>query len=198
MSRRIGDCPEYETVPRSLHRYSHRHIALSRGFSLVEIMLVIAITAALAASAAPSLAALARESRLTTSANDLLGTLYFARSEAVKRSRRVSICTTISLSECAKSIGWQHGWLVFEDLDDDGERDVIEPILLLSESRDPSLVIAGSTPVRDYISYVPTGETRAFTGALQMGVLTLCDQGAARQVIISATGRPRISGKLAC
>lgn len=199
---RALNCPKYGTICRSLHSHSHSHshlrAASSRGLSLVETLLVIAITAILAASAAPSLAALARESRLVTSANDLLGTLYFARSEALKRNRRVSICTTISRSECASSIGWQHGWIVFEDLDEDGDRDEIEQILLLSEPRGGSIVIGGSSPIRDYISYVSTGQTRAFTGALQMGVLTLCDQGAGRQVIISATGRPRIAGKLAC
>jgi Tfp pilus assembly protein FimT len=58
--------------------------------------------------------------------------------------------------------------------------------------------MSGSTSVRDYVSYVPTGETRTRSGALQMGVVTACEGGAAKRVVIAATGRPRVVRQATC
>jgi len=173
-------------------------LRLPRGFSLIEVVVVIAVAAILAGIALPSFAALMRETKLTASTNDLLGTLYFARSEAVKRNRRVTICTSSTHSDCARDIGWDRGWLVFEDADGDGQRDVAEQILGSGARRDSDLTMWGDDSVRDYISYVPTGETRKSTGALQMGAVTACDEGIAKRVVIAATGRPRIVSRATC
>lgn len=170
----------------------------SRGFSLVETLMVIVVAAILAGIAVPSFAALMRETRLTSVTNDLLSALYFARSEAVKRNRRVTLCTSIIQGECAENIGWQYGWMVFEDRDGDGHRSGAEQILVVSARQERAMTISGNASVRDYISYVPTGETRSRSGALQMGVLTACDGGSAKRLVIAATGRPKIIRHAIC
>ena len=169
-----------------------------RGFSLTETVVVMAIAAILAGIAVPSFAALMRETRLTAVTNDLLSTLYFARSEALKRSRRVTVCTSATHTDCAENIGWQHGWIVFEDRDGDGQHGAAEPILAVLARQTSGLTMSGNASLRDYISYVPTGETRSRGGALQMGTVTVCDEGSARRIVIAATGRPRIVNRATC
>lgn len=169
-----------------------------RGFSLAETLIVLAVAAILAGIAVPSFAALMRETRLTTVTNDLLSTLYFARSEAVKRNRRVTVCTSVTQDGCAENIGWQSGWIVFEDRDGDGQRSSTEQILVVAPRQELALTISGNLPVRDYVSYVPTGETRSRSGALQMGVVTACDSGTAKRIVIAATGRPRVVRQATC
>lgn len=170
----------------------------SRGFSLTETLVVMVVVAILAGIAAPSFGALMRETRLTTVTNDLVSTLHFARSEAIKRNQRVTVCTGLKQDECAENIGWQFGWIVFEDRDGNGRRSTSEQILVVALRQGLGLTMSGNTPVRDYISYVPTGETRTRSGALQMGAITACDGGSSKRVVIAATGRSRIVREATC
>ncbi len=170
----------------------------SSGFSLTETLVVMAVAAMLAGIAVPSFAGWMRETRLTSMTNELLSTLHFARSEAIKRNRRVTLCSSVTQDRCAENIGWQFGWIVFEDRDGDGRRTNSEQILSVAARQGPASRMSGSTSVRDYVSYVPTGETRTRSGALQMGVVTACEGGAAKRVVIAATGRPRVVRQATC
>lgn len=168
------------------------------GFSLTETLVVMAVAAILAGVAVPSFGAWMRETRLTTMTSDLLSTLHFARSEAIKRNRRVTLCTSVTQDGCAENIGWQFGWIVFEDRNGDGRRSDAEQILRVAAQQGATTRMSGGTSVRDYVSYVPTGETRTRAGALQMGAITACEGGWARRVVIAATGRPRIMREATC
>lgn len=170
----------------------------ARGFSLVEALVVMAVMVILAGIAVPSFAALMRETRLTAATNDLLGALLFARSESIKRKRRVTLCSSATQDECSGNPGWHRGWIVFEDGDGDGWRGGDESVLLMAPRQADSLRMVGNAGVRDYISYVPTGETRLRSGALQMGTVTLCEDGAAKRIVIAATGRPRVVRQAGC
>jgi type IV fimbrial biogenesis protein FimT len=62
-----------------------------RGFTLIELMVVVAITAILLAAAAPSFTSFFDKQRVKNAASQLYGDLQFARSEAVQRNRKVKI-----------------------------------------------------------------------------------------------------------
>lgn len=83
----------------------------SRAFTLIELMITLAILATLLAIAAPSFRDLIQSNRTQTIANDLTTALQFARSEAVKRGVRVDICRR-NLNVCADAADWGNGWLV--------------------------------------------------------------------------------------
>src|SRR5690606_966949 len=64
----------------------------SRGFTLMEMMLVIAVAALILGFGVPNLRSFILNARMTASANDILMAVHTARSEAIKRQRRTVVC----------------------------------------------------------------------------------------------------------
>lgn len=104
-----------------------------RGFTLIEVMVVVSILAILIALAAPSFTPMIERWRVRQSVEQLQSTLYYARSEAIKRGGQVTIqklpnntngCTTASNVQ-----DWDCGWFICEDTDDNGVCAATEPIL---------------------------------------------------------------------
>lgn len=165
-----------------------------RGFSLVEVLVATAIAALLAAVAVPAFDSLIGASRLTAATNDLLFSMHLARSEAIKRSSRVALCKTADGVACSARGGWEQGWIVFHDANQNGERDAGEAVIQRIQPAGGGLRLTGNSPVARHVSYVATGSTRTTGGGFQAGTLTVCSAGAgeARQIVLSAVGRPRV------
>ena len=86
------------------------------GFTLIEVMVVVAIMAILLAVAVPSFVALIARNRVATEINALATDLQYARSIAIKAGQSVTICASFNLSTCDTSKGiWSGGWIVFSD-----------------------------------------------------------------------------------
>lgn len=102
----------------------------SHGFTLLEVMVVVAIMGVLAALAAPSFNPLIERWRVRQVAEQLQSTLHFARSEAIKRGGRVVIeKLPNNTNGCTTATGvndWDCGWIVCEDTDVNGKCDVGE------------------------------------------------------------------------
>ncbi|HVE50172.1 MAG TPA: GspH/FimT family protein [Casimicrobiaceae bacterium] len=80
----------------------------SRGFTLVEMAVVMVVVALLAAVATPSLVEVLVNQRLRAAGSDLVSSLYLARSEAIKRNANVTV-------QPATGAGWVEGWVVLAD-----------------------------------------------------------------------------------
>lgn len=100
-----GQRPDFRP-PRKLCR-----IFSVAGFTLIEMMVVVAIVAILAAMTAPSFNRFVVSSRVISATNDLVAALHLARSEAVTRNASVSLCPG-SGDACANSDDWSGGWQV--------------------------------------------------------------------------------------
>jgi type IV fimbrial biogenesis protein FimT len=86
-----------------------------RGFTLVELVVTLAVAAILLALATPSFAELLRRNRLAAANNELVTALNVARAEALRRGRPVAVCSSSDQHSCAGSTDWTTGWVVFED-----------------------------------------------------------------------------------
>lgn len=165
-----------------------------RGFTLVELLVVLAVGSILLAIAVPGYAYLLSAGRLTTLTNDLVAALHLARSEAIKRGTRVTLCKTSSAAaaspSCDTTTSWQQGWLVFVD---GGTKGVVDPGDELLWVRGPAASQASITTSNygNFVSYLSNGVSQGSNG-LANGTLRICVAGNRRDIIINTTGRPRL------
>src|SRR5215472_6004423 len=82
-----------------------------RGFTLVEMLVAIAVLAVLLALAAPSFTNASLPSKLRSVANSLVGAAQLARSEAIKRDAVVTLCVSADGATCGAG-NWSQGWIV--------------------------------------------------------------------------------------
>lgn len=84
-----------------------------KGFTLIELMVTIAVLAIVISMAAPSFAGMLQDHRISTLSAELQGALQLARSESVKRKERVEVCrSNTGATACANGGSWEGGWLI--------------------------------------------------------------------------------------
>ena len=166
----------------------------SKGFTLIEALVAMALLGILLAIAAPAMTELRGRYQLQGQAQGLLDSMVMARAEALRRQQRVSLCAQAVMGQCDNQGRWQQGWLVFVDSNSNGLR---EPQELLLEARAavPSPMRVGVTnTVKTYLSFSSEGRTATTQGAFMAGTWRFClptvNQG--WQVVVNALGRPRV------
>lgn len=178
------------------------------GFTLLELMLVVGIAGVLLAIAVPSMGNFIRNSRITSAANDVMGALHFARSEAIKRRQPVTLCTSANSvnadgtqnenATCAAS-PLLTGWIAFVDLNQSGTRQVAGEALLMQREPMNNLITARSSVNPFRVTYLMNG----FALNPNAAQLVLCDErgnqptggelSSARGILVSVTGRAGVS-----
>lgn len=175
----------------------------SQGITLVEVVITAAILAIIAAVALPSFNNVIIANRLAANANEMVGSLQTARSEAIRRGSRVVVCASSTGSSCAGT--WSDGWIAFEDRNRDGAVSGGETILR-AHSAPTDLQVLASSNVGTSITFRPDGMAKQATGALLAGRLSICKAATGvplntRQITISAGSRislDRVNGSGTC
>ena len=86
------------------------------GFSLVELLITLAVSAILLTIAVSSFSYVTKSNTTTSETNGLLGDLQFARAEAIKEGVTVTACAAAAgATKCGAVTAWQNGWIVFSD-----------------------------------------------------------------------------------
>jgi type IV fimbrial biogenesis protein FimT len=162
---------------------------LQRGFTILELMVTLAIAAVLFSMAAPSFSQLTIRNRLVTYANDFIATVNYARSEAIRRGSPVSICASSDGVNCAGS--WNDGWIVFANTDSDipAAVDVGEPLLRVHEGLGDNYTLTGDAVFATDVTYDMNGAANA------TGVLAVCHESntSRSRAIVLTRLRPRVA-----
>jgi type IV fimbrial biogenesis protein FimT len=183
----------------------------TRGFSLMELMVVLALAAVMLSLGVPSFNDFRRNSRITGVANDFLGTIQSARSEAIKRQLPVAVCPSDDPDTAGATCtsGVFRGWIAFVDENNDCLRDAADPdeVVLRTGLRiDTDSPSRQVTPVSNGVcaSFAANGFLQTIAGRATASRTLFCDsrgntaQGgtnlsAARGLDVSRTGRARIN-----
>ena len=169
----------------------------SAGFTLIELVVTIAIAAVLAALAVPSFIQYQRNSELTSLTNSLLAAVNAAKGEAMKTGKNAFVIP--------KGSGWNSGWIVYVDMNRDNSYTEGADIAVQTQdalkayfSITGNSIAAGSTP---YIKFDNSGysvDTSAAAAPVALS-LTIARTDVpstsaleeTRRVVVARTGRVR-------
>lgn len=176
----------------------------NKGFTLLELMVTLAIAAILATVAIPGFTQSIISNRLTTYNNELVAAFNLARSEAIKRNQQVIVRKT--------GANWENGWHVFVDIDrdspasdankfnDDGDTTLCESnedCVLRVYSALPAGYTLRTNSFTNFIRYIPTGRISLSTG----GTFAICknnETSRSKELIVITTGRTRLDSGNTC
>ncbi len=167
------------------------------GFTLIELMIAIGLTALLMAMAVPAMDAFVTNARQTGAINDFVSSMHIARSTAITTNSRVTICASASGTNC-EAVSWDQGWIVYSDLDSDQAVDANESIIAQSQGVEGFSIQSGE--FGQFLMYRPNGRVMNASINGNSGQFEVCDDRGsnyAKVMIIDLSGRPRTSKYLA-
>lgn len=149
----------------------------SRGFTLVEMLVVMTISAILIAVAVPSFQWTIARNRISDGTNQLLAHLEYARMESSRRGNSVSVCrsinpnapvATLACSSAATATtdgnDWATGWIVFEKVlpnIDESNFEAGDQLIFRQQAMGSGagarVMIHSSSPGAEFVSYQPRG-----------------------------------------
>lgn len=166
-----------------------------KGFTILELMVAIAVFAILLAVGVPSFVQIVRNNRITAQANELISALNVARSESIKRGSPVSVCSSTDGADCADDTNWATGWIVFTDAAGSaGQVDGGDVLVQVWPAVAGGLQLNSS---REFIQYTSMGMTSPVAAASFDLFKSGAPADTARCIAISTTGRVS-STKLPC
>lgn len=180
----------------------------SSGFTLVEMMITLAVGAILLTIALPSFVYMTKNNKITSQVNTLISQIHFARVEASKRSTRVILCRTADPAASSPTCGgsaytWTSGWLVFALGDTSGGRPTPyvydknkDTLLMVGESRD-GVNIKTNNNANNNLEFNSDGST-AESGA---AYFAFCDDRGVdygKEVEVLPTGRAQLISAATC
>lgn len=182
-----------------------------KGFTLIELMIIVVVIAIVMSVGLPQVSVFLKSTSLVANTNDLVAGLHAARSSAINKGSRVTICKSTNAGaaspDCTNDFnedGWEKGWFVFvEDTEDTnvvGEFTSNDgPILRRNTGAEGDTKIGSkNSAIIDFVSFSSRGLPTAANGSSVSGVFLLCDKrivAGAEKWIVSNTVKLIVSGR---
>ncbi|MFI3222228.1 MAG: GspH/FimT family pseudopilin [Methylococcaceae bacterium] len=175
----------------------------TQAFTLIELVMTMAIAGILVTIAIPSFNSTLTSIRLTSYANDLVGALNLARSEAIRRGIKVTVRKFDNHSCPINSVigtngaNWEDGWHVFTDTDmsNVGKCVTGDELIRAYPPLMPSYIFRGNNNISNYISFLPSGQSNingSFVICNNSDGLGIPKANTSRLIIIDNIGRVRM------
>jgi type IV fimbrial biogenesis protein FimT len=165
----------------------------SQGFTLIEVLMVIAIAIIVVSIGIPSYQTSIKNNRKTTAINDLRTALSLARSSAITRRERVTVCRSNDGAICNAGAGsgnWSQGWMIFTNPNNGNTVLNSGGVLLrVHGALKGDISYIGNNNVINQISFSPQGLARGSNGTI-----TYCDTRGVTQagaLVIAVSGQVR-------
>lgn len=158
---------------------------LRNGFTLIELMVVIAIIAVIASFGIPGLQTLIENGRITSEANNLHGFMQLARSEASTSKVPTLVCGSTDQASCDTNL-WEQGVIVFRDNDRNGSAAATELVKAMPPITNGNTIRG----VNGALSFNSDGTLTATP------MLTICDSrgvNSSRQIRLNGAGQSRVT-----
>lgn len=163
-----------------------------RGFTLIELMVTVAVLAVLLSIGLPGFQSVLRSNRVAATHNELVASLSLARTEALRNGRGAGVCPSTAGSACDGS--WNNGWMVWSDLNGDGNFDAAEPVVRYFAPKQKMQV---SSSAAGAVTFDARGRRRSAAVTLSARPDECGDQELQRSLLINASGQV-VSSKGAC
>lgn len=157
------------------------------GFTVLEVLLVLAITAILLILGIPALQSYGMRQRMSACINLLHTQLALARNEAIRFNTQVVACPGTVATGCTEAADWSDGWIVFGDLNADRRHQAAENVLRAEPGLEQMVIRSSSG--RTNLRFYPNGSAPGSNSSI-----TFCDArgpAKARKLVISNSGRIR-------
>jgi len=175
------------------------------GFTLYELLITVLVIGIILVIGVPNMSEFTRNSRITSTVNDLHSSFLLARSEAARAKANVTICTASDPMGAAQCDGgpFDDGWIIFVDVDGDINVDdpADEPILR-RHGPIPDAIDITTNGGASYFSFAPTGLGRGDVAGPSVTTAVMCDDrgnvlapggnSAARFLVVTPIGRSTI------
>lgn len=172
-----------------------------RGFTLIELMVTIAVAALVLTIAVPSFESAINNGRLSSAANEMIGALQSARAEAIRHNKRAGFCLSKTANmanpSCvAANATDANGWITFLDLDRNGSYGAADTLLRTGTSHG-RIVIQASSNVQGRSRVIfrsdgfarDNGGTSFLNGAIDLCIPTTRPPTNIRRILIGSGGR---------
>lgn len=161
--------------------------AAVKGFSLIELMVVLSIAAILISIGVPSFRTLIQNQRMTANVNDFFAAINLARSEALQRGVRVDMAAAGDGSD------WSNGWIVFVDQNVNQTLDSNEKLIFTHGPLPAGMSITSNIPgTRLAIGFLPTGFIKLAANQKGSTVSFAQDDDDKKRIKLSFIGRPKV------
>jgi type IV fimbrial biogenesis protein FimT len=160
----------------------------ARGFTLIELMVTLAVMAVLMGIGVPSFQRLQQSTRTVTTFHLLTTSLALARMAAVRSNAPVSVCPSSDGRYCRGDTVWDDGWIVFADPGKNGQPDSQTVVLQRIDGIGGGLALR-STDGRKLVRFTPDGW--AYGSNLSVRLCTEKKAELLGMVVVNNAGRRR-------